>query len=144
MLLVDFFIPDDKMIQWLIDYAGGRHIFDIGCGRGLLIEKINQVSHDKAFGIDIYWDNRKPLPIYPMNALDTKLVSHCKNCLVLFCRPCHSDWIERTIDRLPPNIEVLYIGLSKNLFRDFEEYQVEEVRHDGQSRENESVFRVIR
>ena len=143
--MIRFFEPDEVMVNWLIEYAGDRFVFDIGCGDGFLVERINEIKPDKSYGIDIQWDYSKPLlPIFPFNALETKLVSKCTNSLVLFCRPCHSDWFEEAIKLLPDDIKVLYIGLPKNLSVDFYVHSYEQVKHDGSSADNEQVYRVVR
>jgi hypothetical protein len=143
--MISFFIPDNVMLSWLIEYAADRFIFDIGCGNGSVIKAINNIVDDKAYGIDLLWDYEEPLlPVYRQNALESRLVRECKQSLVLFCRPCHSDWVENVIGFLPDGIEVLYIGLPENVEVDFYKYKLQPLEHSGKSDDNEVVYKVIR
>lgn len=143
-LNIRFFVPNTRMLGWLVRYAGQRYIFDIGAGNGELVEDINNRMKDKAFGIDLLKSN--PMgPVYQMDATNTDLIRKCpNNYLCLFCRPSHGDWITDTINQLPQDVEVLYIGLPENVEDDLYGLNYKEITHQGLSKDNEVVYRIER
>ena len=48
-----FFRPTPEFIDWLINYANGRTIVDIGCGEGYVIHLIRQ-KYKNVVGIEPY------------------------------------------------------------------------------------------
>jgi hypothetical protein len=138
-----FFNPNETMVTWLIEYANKRHIMDIGAGDGHLVKSINQQCPDKAIGIDLL--NLDPtVPVYQLDATRSEIISKCKpNFLLLMCRPCHGWWIEQTLKRIPSDVEVLYIGLPKNVEDDLWGFDYEIVDHLGSSTDNEVVYKIL-
>lgn len=115
-----FFKPSKKFITWLVARASGDVIIDAGCGSGHTL-KLLHTAGAKAIGIDINTpvspDTSKPFPI------DATHFGYIDNCIVLIARPCHSDWIAKTIGRAKTKAkEILYVGLSKNQSDDLAEY----------------------
>lgn len=124
-----FFRPTKKWIDWLIGYANGRIIVDIGCGEGLLIKKLSEAGYNKVMGVDLlisdelkcdcYGKGIHLLEIDTLSSTFNRIFSSINhNMLFIFCRPCHGWWVEMTINNLPKNADVLYVGLEENLPRD--------------------------
>lgn len=152
-----FFQPDEKMIEWLVKYANGRMIVDVGCGSGWLLEKLHKAGA-KCFGIEpiwsfemlMAWRNKTKGQVHVLTTpveLCESIIAALKNkALLLFCRPCHSDFTEVGISMLPKGGEALYITLHENLekyddlgmFR----YNAVPVKHEGCSLENEIVLSI--
>lgn len=156
-----FFQPDDEMIQWLVNYANGRTIVDVGCGSGWLLKKLYDAGA-KCIGIEPMWDiemiscwrenNRKEgrdnIHVLPMS------VQHCGSilnglkdkALILFCRPCHSDFTEKGIELMNDESEALYITVHENLqkYDDLGSYRYSAVpvKHEGSSYDNEIVLSI--
>jgi SAM-dependent methyltransferase len=114
--MLRFFEPSEKWLDWLAKYAAGRVVFDVGCGAGhvtlsLLKRKV------KVLGIDprYKWGLGELTPelskvVLPYEAQHVKALRNTPNTLVMFCRPCHSGFVQETIDVLHPTAEVLYIS----------------------------------
>jgi len=106
-----FFYPTNRFVDWLVKLAGHRPIIDCGCGEGLLVEKL--FRHGAAvLGVDIRRLSEQPLVVVQ----DAETFEFPNNSVVLFCRPCHSDWVERTIKVARRSADViLYIGKAENV-----------------------------
>lgn len=146
-----YFQPDAQFVQWLVDYANGRLIIECGCGSGDLLIELKEKGAN-VLGIDPYVDavpfiqkcfdrGVGMINVIPEFAEDSTMLQ-LDNVLVLFCRPCHSDWVENTLDTMNPNNEALYIGLAKNVEKDIPNFQYQVLEHKGASKENEIVLSI--
>ncbi len=156
-----FFNPDKKFIKWLVKYANGRLIIDIGCGSGALCWQL-ALNGAKVMGVDPYYKiedlmviNKKlmnagigtfnilPWQIEKCNNLIQKLGN---NVLFLFARPCHSDFVENALTMRVPGTEGLYITVPRNLreYDDLGQYKKDAVLvlHEGKSVDNEVVYSI--
>ncbi len=127
-----FFEPSDEFLDWLADYAAGRPTFDVGCGDGHVLLAL-QARGVRAVGIDPSWRYAEVVPTHLCNCLligeaeRTRILKSTPNSLVLFCRPCHSGFVARTLHVLPPDSEPLYISKPSNLTLDLPDFETEVV-----------------
>lgn len=134
-----FFRPNNTMIEWIAKYAGDRVIIDVGCGSARLTTALADQGC-KVVGIDPFLDddNVEALVMSRMNAgksmiqLLPKKIEDMKalfvgagdKVLLMFARPCHSDFVYNTLNMKDESTEVLYITVPKNLekYDDLGEY----------------------
>lgn len=154
-----FFKPSNETLQWLVDYANGRFIFDIGAGTGELawelkakganvicVEPLNEPfkgTHEFIKN-SIQW-----LPFYVENCGDLfdNFNKHKDgNFMLLFARPCHGMFVESGIDILPDGIESLYITLPENLklYNDITKYTYKIIKKLENESENEVICSIIK
>ncbi len=163
-----FFRPNPKMVRWLKERANGRLILDIGSGQGHLVTMLKREGA-RAMGIEpninkqewIKWrmSHRYSGEEFDVNEVhqyriqDTFVKSLIKNLgkdqvMLVFARPCHSDFVEVGIRNMPEGMEALYITVPENinLYSDLGRFKskAELVEHDGQSEDKEVVYSVIR
>lgn len=144
--MIRFFNPSAKWIDWLAKYAGDRIVVDVGCGDGHLVQELAK-RKVKVLGIDpryIWDDSMSPLfnMILPMEAQKAPVLRTQANMLVLFCRPCHSGFVQETIDILHPTAEVLYISKPCNVGEDIVDMDTEALKTPRCPEER--VYRVLR
>lgn len=108
-----FFKPSARYIDWLVNYANGRFIWDVGCGDGALLHALHD-RRIKAIGIDCYPYDRIPYGVIPAKAEKCAALRSAKNQLVVICRPCHDGFPARVARVLDPSTEMLYVGFYKN------------------------------
>lgn len=162
----NFFIPNNKFIDWLIEYANDRLILDVGSGTGLLLKLIQARGYNKLFGIEPHFDVMKYRQMCMLNHEEAihfeqsevqnstmfkallRDSQHAKPALVVFARPCHSRFVEEGIDLMPSGTEALYITIPENLdkYDDLGEYYpvAKKLNHEGASKEGEWVYSIIK
>ena len=118
-----FFKPNAKIVKWLIEYAAGRLIIDVGCGAGQLLLALRKAGYHKILGIDALADckqiskfSKLGIQIVPAMAERFNLVRD-KGHLLVIARPCHGGFTENVL-RANGGNEVLYIGLPTNIESD--------------------------
>lgn len=154
MIINRFFIPDEKLIESIVDYASGRIIVDIGFGSGeLLIELKNKGA--KVFGIEAFIDDDVALKL-SLNNIHyipgqvqnySGLIRKLKEKgILLFARPCHSNFVEDCLDIKSSETEALYITIPENLnrYNDLGEYRklAKQVYLEGNSIDNEIILSI--
>lgn len=132
-----FFQPDMTFVRWLKDYAQDRMIMEIGCGTGHLLHLLRAAGHNLLCGIEPQWDymaqaeidvqhDRNILQVMPwdvtraanfIRTVTGARSGHVRGCILLFCRPCHSNFVEEAIDCASPGTEIMYITKPENLER---------------------------
>lgn len=156
-----FFKPDLIFVKWLIAYAGDRMIIDVGAGQGHLVRLIKRMG-GKAIGLEPNinytevikkrmlrhgdYDVNEILPFTVERA--AKLINDIggEKAMLVFARPCHSDFVEEGIDLMPEGMEALYITVPENLnkyddlgaYTDYAEF----VEHKGVSEDDEVVYSI--
>jgi SAM-dependent methyltransferase len=140
-----FFEPTERFLDWLAGHAGGRVVFDVGCGEGHVLLALH-ARRVKAVGIDPRYEAEQVRPplsscVLPMRAEECGYLKRAEAALVLFCRPCHSGFVALTIPMLRPSCEVLYVGCPFNAARDLPGLEFEEVAGAPPCPE-EKVYRV--
>lgn len=151
-----FFEPDTKMIQWFRDYIGERVPIDVGCGEGdLLIElKKGGVGIDPLS--DVCLDKRMELLMrHKIHFLEQRiedsgsLIGGLGNrAIMIFARPCHSDFVVKGINLAPNGMEVLYITKPENIeeYNDLGRYDSMKrlIKHKGRGNDNEVVYSIMK
>lgn len=152
-----FFEPNAEMIQWLREYIGKRVPIDVGCGQGdLLIElKKGGVGIDPFIAIDLN-ERMDMLQRHRIHIMDVRVEELCgnfinglgKKAVMIFARPCHSDFVKNGIDLAPKGMEVLYITKPSNVleYNDLGSYDKSKklLKHLGRGNENEVVYSIMK
>lgn len=147
-----FFEPNKRMIKWLQTYIGDRTPIDVGCGGcdllvelgkgGIGIDPLSRVD-----GIELMNSNIQFIPM-PVQYCGSIIRGLHPKAIVIIARPCHSSFIEDTIDLVPNGMEVLYITKPENiyLYSDLGEYDSLKklINHKGKGSENEVVYSIIK
>ncbi len=147
-----FFQPDEEFMKWLVKYANGRTIVDVGCGSGYLTALI--LHHKgKAVGIEpqfsmerkMFWMKHEYVfNVFPELAEKNMMLEiDPKQLLFVFARPCHNGFVERTIKKMQPGSESLYISNLKNTFLDLGDLKFKKLDHKGSSMDKEDVLSII-
>lgn len=160
-----FFNPDNTFVKWIAEYANKRIIIDIGCGSGLLLEKLRDVAkYSKTIGIEPTFDyeskleilmknsnsNISPVKILP-NYVEDKIVRTIieqggDKILMVFARPCHNDFVENALSFKQLNTEALYITKQENIkkYSDLGKFEkiAKKIKHQGTSQDNEIVYSI--
>lgn len=155
-----FFKPNTEMAKWLIKYAGDRIIVDIGCGPKFpLLQQLASNGFTKSCGIDPHLDQTEMMKYRIQHDMDmgfhllpgegqrwADMYQDGEKMLLLFCRPCHSDFVEACLKLKGPNVEALYITIPDNIkkYNDlgiFDERKVL-VEHKGTSADKEVVYSI--
>jgi hypothetical protein len=129
-LSLEFFQPDNNFIQWIKNYAGDRLIIEVGCGGARTLLRLMEAGA-RICGVDPYWDMERAADMNMNRIMAGKEMIHVlpqkieslpemftgKGCkvLLLFCRPCHSNFVYNTLEMKDSETEVLYITIPKNL-----------------------------
>ena len=153
VLSTPFFVPDATFVKWLVGYANGRLIVDCGAGSGYLSALI--VKHGgQAIAIEPFWTlernmfwkkNHIDFHVFVQNSEDEKSIIRdlpAEKTLVVFARPCHNGFVERTIKRLPDGVEALYISHKDNTLIDLGDIAYTKLQHEGTSKDNEFVLSI--
>lgn len=152
-----FFRPDSAFIKWIAEYADGRLIIDVGAGTGWLVERL-QDAGAMVMGIEPFfsWEERigsaqgkELIHILPMQVEDCGMYleeMHKRGVLMLFARPCHSEFVANALRMRPAGMEALYITIPANMYRynDLREFEDSAVlvEHTGSSVDKEIVFSI--
>lgn len=159
-----FFKPDLKFCKWLKARANGKLIIDVGCGQGHLVRMLKMVKA-KAMGIepnldygaymqmrmlrgDISDSVNEILP-YSIESAESLINGlGAEKCMLVFARPCHSNFVTVGLRNMPDGMEAIYITVPENLdlYNDMGEFEdiAEFVEHEGRSEDNEVVYSIIK
>lgn len=158
-----FFRPDREFCKWLKEYANGRLIIDVGSGQGHLVRMLKMVGA-KAMGIEpnfnlqtwIKWRGaRDGGNLLDVNEILPRTIQDCKKlieglggdkAMLVFARPCHSDFVEVGVRNMPKGMEALYITVPENLnlYNDLGMFKSDAkfVEHEGISEDKEVIYSV--
>src|SRR5208337_1063250 len=113
-----FFEPNPNFVK--VMKALKKTIYDVGCGKGH-VTKALRYAGCKVIALDLMHHDQEEVEVLIADALifPFKLGS-----VIMFCRPCHGHFVERTIDNA---IEcgvagIVYAGLSSNRKDDLGKY----------------------
>lgn len=158
-----FFRPDLVFCKWLKKYANGRLVIDVGAGQGHLVNMLGKVgghvmgiepNFDKRMWIDMRLSQNDSMLSFNPNEMIQGTIQQNKSlisgmgdkALLVFARPCHSDFVEIGIKNMPDEMEALYISLPENFdkYDDLGEFKETAVLldHDGVSEDNENVWSI--
>jgi len=158
-----FFKPDLILVRWLKEYANGRMIIDVGCGQGHLVRMLKMVGA-KAMGLEPNFNYKKYMEmrllkggnisdsvneILPMDVQRAAglIQGMGDKAMLIFARPCHSDFVEVGLDIMPNGMEALYITLPQQnleLYDDLGKYRDQAVLldHKGISEDSEVIYSI--
>lgn len=156
-----FFKPSSELVKWLIDYAKDRVIIEIGCGEDFtLIKQLHRQGYKRLVGIDynmspvqvelfkIQNDYQNMPHLLPWDIKEHPTLLKHPEGLYIFARPCHSDFVEWSIDNMNEGNEALYITLPENLdkYDDLGKYKEGAVllEHKGKSVDNEVIYSITK
>lgn len=158
-----FFKPNTELVKWLIEYAGNRIIIDAGCGEKFLLSQqlikngaTRVVAIDPQINFDYYmmWRqlnmDRMDISFHVMPKKIQDMPEFIQNkhqeILLVFARPCYSDWVEETLNLKGEGVEALYITLPKNLdeYDDLGAWREKAVllEHKGSSADKEVIYSI--
>jgi len=160
-----FFRPNLKMVRWLKEHANGRLIIDVGCGQGHLVNMLKREGA-RAMGIEPNFDKTEWLKWRMLSGGDIdvneilegrvedtfnkKLIESLgkDQVMLVFARPCHTDFVQVGIRNMPEGMEALYITVPENLseYNDLGRFksQATKLDHEGESEDSEVVYSIIR
>lgn len=149
-----FFNPSDELVQSIVDYAGDRIIMEIGFGEGRLMSALKEKG-GRVTGIEWFLDDEVSARLRRegINHLAGKaqnypgLLSGLKERgLLIFARPCHSNFVEECISLKDPATEALYITVPENLhlYNDLGKYEekAKQIHLKGNSEDNEVIYSI--
>ena len=154
-----FFEPDVDFIDWLIKYANGRTIIDIGAGSLSLSISLYQRGHTNLVAIEPNIDLVTIMKAKKQTGPDFKVLHFRSetlpqlfqnkgsyNPLMIFARPCHGEFVEDTLKLKGDTVEALYITIPENikLYNDLGIFKnkAKIVNHEGSSSEDEVVLSI--
>lgn len=159
-----FFKPNTKFVKWIGEYSKGRLIIDCGAGRGfVLTQQLHAAGYTKLVAIDPQIDylekeiammNSGTIPNYHLMEGTMERWKSLYNegnladkVLLVFARPCHSDWVKNTLDIKGKGVEALYITKPENLkkYDDLGKWKKKAklLKHEGSSADKEVVYSII-
>lgn len=155
-----FFKPNLIFTEWLAKYANGRVIVDVGAGQGHLVRML-KMSGARALGIEPLFNYNEymkyhlvrgivpdPNEMMPMTVKQAGgIISGMGNkAMLIFARPCHSDFVVEGLDLMSNGSEALYITVPENLqkYNDLGHYEDQAVllEHEGISEDNEVIYSI--
>jgi hypothetical protein len=148
-----FFIPDMELKQWIKEYAGDRFIVDIGAGTGEFALEMRDIGAkimciEPFYEVETYKFIQKGVQWWPHIVEESEsLIKNLKDkALFLFARPCHSTFVETSIDFMNDKAEALYITVPENIkkYRDLGKWDKNKklLKHKGCSKDNEVIYSI--
>ncbi len=158
------FKPDLKLTQWLVNYANGRLMIDVGSGQGHLVRMLKMKSA-KAIGIEpnldhewwVRWRMTRDGANTDVNEILAQTIQDTKKLIqdigkdrgmLIFARPKARDFVEVGIENMPEGMEALFIT-TENEFKAFNylgKFKDKAVllSHEGNSEDDEVIYRIVR
>lgn len=156
-----FFKPDLIFSKWLVEYANGRMIIDIGCGQGHLVRMIKKMG-GKVMGLEPNFDylaytKMRSLAgtlegavneVMPMRVQDAdKLIQGLGDkALLVFARTNQGGFVEDGLDIMPNGMEALFITIPNtvDVLVELGKYEPQKklIQHKGVSEDSEVVYSI--
>lgn len=158
-----FFKPNTELVKWLIEYARDRIIIDAGCGeKFLLSQQLIKNGATRVVAIDPQIDFNAYMMWRQLN-MDRRYISFhimpkkiqdipeliqnkYQEILLVFARPCHSNWVEESLNLKGENVEALYITVPQNIeeYDDLGVWKEKAVllEHKGSSADKEVIYSI--
>lgn len=145
---IRFFEPDIILLHSLRKYIGKRMVLDIGCGGGDLLKELQL----RGVGVDPHFSGntmellQQGIHIFPepVQECERFLQKIFDRSIVIFARPCHSNFVEQTLDMMPSGVEALYITVPENLeaYDDLGKWKphFKQIHFEGKSKDNEVFY----
>lgn len=158
-----FFKPNTELVKWLIEYAGDRIIIDAGSGeKFLLSQQLIKNGAKRVLAVDPYIDYNDYMLWRQLNMGNMDISFHIfqneiqdmkdilnnkyQDILLIFARPCHSNWVEETLNLKSDKVEALYITVPENMtnYNDLGIWKDKAVllEHKGSSADKEVIYSI--
>jgi len=134
----------DELVLFLRKYAKGRKIIDMGAGECQLRDAMEP---GEVVSVEFFPKPSLDLEgVYAMDARDFPL--DYDTMLPVFIRPCHGTWVhDICTSKINDVASFLYIGLSKNLWRDLDQdsdvYKVTAILRPYTGTEGEKAWQIV-
>jgi hypothetical protein len=108
-----FFEPTANFIRWMKAQFSGKLIYEVGCGVGNLSAALAKAGL-RVTAIDLAPRSESEFDVIKA---DSTQFPFEKDSVVMFCRPSHSGFVEKTLTKAIQShvSHILYVGLTKNL-----------------------------
>jgi hypothetical protein len=108
-----FFKPTPLFVRWMKTHHSGQHVFDVGCGTGNTASMLAKAGM-KVTAIDLAPRTESEFDVIKADAAEYAFE---KGAVLLFCRPCHNGFVEKTLNKgiMCGVADIVYVGLTKNL-----------------------------
>lgn len=132
-----------KLVWSLI--PDNKKIVDCGCGRALFQSMCDSKSN-MVISIDIFPPDDSYAQVYPMDSISFPWYP---DLIPMFIRPCHSDFVHRTLCNAFNNgcQKAIYIGLHKNLLVDLRPdekiYKILPYNKKWKGRDKEKLWEIL-
>jgi hypothetical protein len=132
-----YFSPTPVFARWVKSQFNGKHIYDVGAGVGHVSKALAKAGM-RMTAIDLAPRTNSETEVL---MADSTQYPFEKDSVVMFCRPSHSGFVERTIaNAIQRHVAaIVYVGLTKNLLDDlgslhdrFTKRRVGVVGHSGE------------
>ena len=112
-----FFVPTDDFLVQLMERGAGRRIIDAGAGTGRLSRQLREAGYVQVAAIDIIRRSHSETEVERVDAVS---FPYRPGDLVVLARPCHGEWIEKTVRAATDaGAEVICIGRPSRIHDDF-------------------------
>jgi hypothetical protein len=134
-----FFQPTTNFIRWMTVQFGGELIYDLGSGMGH-VAKALATAGLHVIALDLV-PRTASVSEFEVLRADSTQYPFQKDSVVMFCRPSHSGFVEKTLTKAIQSrvSHILYVGLTKNLQDDlgslhdrFTKRRIGSVGHSGE------------
>ena len=108
-----FFQPAAKFIRWMKARFSGKLIYDVGCGTGKTANMLAEAGL-RMTAIDLVPRSESEFSVVQGDSTEYQFEM---GSVLLFCRPCHNGFVEKTLTRgiLCGVANIVYVGLTMNL-----------------------------
>lgn len=90
---IKFFEPRTCFIRWMRERFAGLPVFDIGAGVGHVSDALTRAGFD-CTALDLILRDNIEFPVQLANSVSYQYPA---DAVLLFCRPCHNDFVRATI-----------------------------------------------
>jgi SAM-dependent methyltransferase len=108
-----FFRPTPLFVRWMKTHHSGQHVFDVGCGTGNTASMLAKAGM-KVTALDLEPRMESEFDVIKADATEYAFE---KGSVLLFCRPCHNGFVEKTLTKgiMCGVADIVYVGLTNNL-----------------------------
>jgi SAM-dependent methyltransferase len=139
--VLKFFEPNNKFFELINEYPDYLTFYDIGAGAGHVSRYLND-RKKKVVAIDIF---TRDYSYFPTIKAFSEYYNYGDDCVLMFCRPCHSYFVEDTISRgIDCGVkQFIYVGLNKNVENDLGIYYDKAIKKaTNVGKDNESFWTI--
>jgi hypothetical protein len=109
-----YFQPTANFNRWMTAQFGGNPVYDLGSGMGHVAKALAKAGL-RVTAIDLAPRTESEFDV--IKADSTQQYQFEKGSVLLFCRPCHNGFVEKTLTKaiMCGVADIVYVGLTKNL-----------------------------